>query len=129
MGLEEAILGRRSVRLYTEEVGRLKIRSKAERIGIGQTLELLAAQRRHRAGLIEPYVFVELARQYGLEIVALQLGFRPVNDPDRPLEARLQQSRGGRCGPHPSQGQQKARLAGFVTQPLVAVGQAPAAPS
>ena len=39
-------------------------------------------------GLVDPDVLVELVGQGGVEIVALQFGVGPINDPDRALETR-----------------------------------------
>ena len=44
-----------------------------------------------RVGLVEPDVLVELGRQHGLEVVALQLGLGPVDHADGALEPRRPQ--------------------------------------
>ena len=59
--------------------------SHAERIGVWQALDFSSLQRRHGAGFVEPDVLIELLRQVGLEVMARELSFGPVDDADRPL--------------------------------------------
>jgi hypothetical protein len=54
----------------------LKVRSQPERVSIGQALKVLGAQGIDGLGTIEPDVFVELAGQDGLEVMALQAWHR-----------------------------------------------------
>src|SRR5687767_6909082 len=63
-------------------IGAVEGRSDAEREGVGRAVRMLVAQRLDGARLVEPHPLVELRRQVGLEVVALQLGLRPVDDPN-----------------------------------------------
>src|SRR4051794_26573513 len=65
--------------------------SHAKRISLGCAVRPFGRQRRHRAGLLEPYISVELLGQHRLEIVAHEFGLRPIDDPDRAFEPRLAQ--------------------------------------
>src|SRR5207247_8319783 len=64
---------------------------RSEGIGIGHSSRLGVAKGRDSGGAIEPYIFVKLPRQAGLEIVAGKLALRPIDDTDRALEARRQE--------------------------------------
>ena len=95
--------------------------SHAEWIGIRKPLEFSRLERRNRCGLVEPDIFVELARERGLKIMTLQLRLGPVNHADGTLEPGLRQGadEAGRCWF--SQRQQESRAAGIVAQPLITV--------
>src|SRR6185369_12227408 len=62
--------------------------SQPERIRLRHPRHLLAAQGDDGVGFVEPAVLVELPGEHGLEVVALELGLRAVDDPDRAFEAR-----------------------------------------
>src|SRR3954470_13630004 len=63
--------------------------SNPERIGLRHALPLLHRQRRHRAGLLEPNICIELVRQRSIEIVARKLGLRPIDHADGALQPRI----------------------------------------
>src|SRR6478672_9073868 len=62
-----------------------------ERPGVGDAFALRRRQRLDGAGLVEPYVGVELAGERHAGIVALQLGIRPVDHADEALQPLLGQ--------------------------------------
>ena len=105
------------------------IASHSDGIGVRKSLDFRSVERRHRAGIIEPDVFVELLRQHGLEVLAGKFRLRPVDDADRALQPRLSEalwttpSRCGRANPIESvPGKSHATIARNFSE-------APAAPS
>src|SRR5271165_7461919 len=74
-------------------------------------------------GFVEPDIFIELARQNRLEIMALQFGLGPIDDPDRAFEPRLQQARSRGRGPDVAQRQEELWIAGLMAEPLIAAVQ------
>src|SRR3954453_9934473 len=78
-------------------------------------------QRFERTRLIEVQDRIELRGQAGGEVVADALRLRPVDDADRPFEARLAHESAALL---PAQRQQEARDARLVEERLDAAGQA-----
>src|SRR6056297_839183 len=96
------------------------IGSEPEGISVGHALAaMLGAERRHRAGFVEPHPAVELLRQRRVGIMAHQLGLGAVDNADEPLEPLL--------GETPAQAvvtphvEQKTLDPRVVTDPLVTV--------
>src|SRR5438094_2652187 len=63
--------------------------SHAEGIGLRHPADALRVERAHGPGALEPAVLVELPRQHRLEVMAGELGLRPVDHADGALEPRL----------------------------------------
>src|SRR6056297_870052 len=96
------------------------IGSEPEGISVGHALAaMLGAERRHRAGFVEPHPAVELLWQRRVGIMAHQLGLGAVDNADEPLEPLL--------GETPAQAvvtphvEQKTLDPRVVTDPLVTV--------
>jgi hypothetical protein len=66
--------------------------SKSEWVGVGHLLKLFRRKRRDRLRLIEPDVFVKLIWQHGLEVVAGEFCFRPIDNTDGALQTGLSQA-------------------------------------
>lgn len=81
-------------RAFSSIVGQCpRSRLKSERIGVRTAgPPMFRPQARHRTGLIEPDEPVELLRQRGFGVMALEFGVRPVDHADETFEARLEQA-------------------------------------
>src|SRR5204863_610920 len=93
-----------------------------ERVRLGHATQARGVEWRDGARAVEPAVLVELARQHRLEVVARELGLRPVDDADRALEARLGEPAAEL--PLLAQREQEGRDARLVALALVALGVA-----
>src|SRR6516225_4497830 len=94
--------------------------SKSKWVCVGHLFKLFRCERRDCLRLIEPDVFVKLVRQNGLEIVAREFCFRPIDDADGALQTWLSQA--FRCFQATVvQIEVKGRSAGLVAASLIAL--------
>src|SRR5665213_35430 len=97
--------------------------SNSKRISIRKALQLFGHQWRDSRRYIEPDVFIELLRQHGLKIVALQFGFRPIDHTDGTFEFRLHKTFNNAGFDRTPQRKQETWIAGFMAQSFIAAGQ------
>jgi hypothetical protein len=82
---------------------------------------VLRSERRHRLGLVEPHIGIELLGKDCLAVVAPQLRVGPVDDADEALKPRLREAASQRLVLGRRKIKQEPVFTRLMAQPLIAI--------